>query len=58
MHLHKFLDPVKNFFLEFLPTYCEAVMVTTMYRSILPDTLLLLEYEVRGEYWIYCKTDL
>ena len=23
LHVHKFLDPVKKFFLEFLPTLCD-----------------------------------
>ena len=34
MHVHKFLDPVKNFFLEFLPTYCVVVFLTEVDFSL------------------------
>ena len=27
MHVHKVLDPGKNFFLEFLPTYCVQTVI-------------------------------
>ena len=33
MHVHKFLDPGKKFFLEFLPTYC-VYLTKTMVRHV------------------------
>ena len=43
MHVHKFLDPVKKFFLEFLPTYWEF-----FYEFTLQNTYFLQDLYTHG----------